>query len=273
MDYAALWQRLDALICARALRASKQLRRPATAAGLAWLHAQARKGGASTLDAALEATYAAHDGARGESPSFLALLSFPEEAAWATACAWHSSWDARAELATWQDAIGRDPQSDEDDDTDDRGWPSIMLPIARDGGGNAIAASLDSGELLAFDHEVGEFVSIGFLGEFLVTLERDLRDGKIGDDERGEFTRDDRVLATATAVRDLAESFCSLLVEKRLANVSATPALRDAIRPLLDIKSSKTRVKRLVALLYDHEDVSEVFADDEVLALMIEEFG
>ncbi len=267
-DYVALWQTIDALLRQHTPRAARQLRGPITDAGMAWIRATARKGGCRKVDPAVEATYAAHDGAKGTRPSILALLPCSKETAWATSCEWHSSWTAKEELATWQDVLGADDAGD-----DDPGWPSTWLPFGRDGGGNAVVVSLSSGELFTYDHEDGEPTDITTLGSVLVSLEADLRAGMIQEDEDGSLVRGTKSTAAAAAAKpDEAAVLLQMLVEKRLAALEPTPALTDAVRKVLASRG-RARTKKLVKLLYDHDDVSDVFADDEVLGVFMEEFG
>jgi cell wall assembly regulator SMI1 len=261
-DYVALWMKIDGLMRERTPRAFDNFCGPAEKNDLGWLHALARSAG-TPLDAALEATYRAHDGAKGTTASLLALLPFPRGVEWAALCEWHSLHDAREELAVWRDAL--------DSDDDESMWSADWLPIARDGGGNAVIASLSSGELYAFDHEDPIPVGVATLGEFLVEIEKQLSAGTIGEDDDGEL---EHIGAAARAPRiDPVETLMALLVEKNLAAIKPTPELKKALAPILDMTGKTARTKRFVALLYDHPDVEEVFADDDVLEVFLDEFG
>jgi cell wall assembly regulator SMI1 len=275
-DYADLWKAIDGLLAVHAPRALAQLRGPITAPGLAWMRAVARKGGVRAIDAAVAATYLAHDGAREGRSSILALLPVSPATEWARSCEWHSSWISREELATWQSALGAaDERGEEDDDEGVPGWPSRWMPIGRDGGGNAVVVSLESGELFAFDHEVGEPVSLTMLGSFLVELELDLRAGLVGDDDEGALHRGERAARPAPkrAQHDEAASLMALLAEKNLVDLAPTASLREALGAALAVKSRKARDKKVMSVLYGHDDVAEVFADDDVLAVILDEFG
>ena len=275
-DYRALWGRLDELLAVSAPHAFRNLRGPITDAGLAWLQSQARKGGVRRLDPAVDATYAAHDGAKGSRPSLLGLLPFPPDEAWAASCEWHSSWVSREELATWQDAIGSEKATCGElyGEDDTPGWLSRWLPMGRDGGGNAVMVDLGSGELFAFDHEVAKPVFIATLAAFLMGLEVDLRNDAIGEDDQGDFTRDLAGAASRPFRKkpDYVDTLLALLVERTLIAIEPSEALRDALRSALE-QSGKTRTKRIIALLYEHPDVTEVFADDDVLAVLLDEFA
>jgi hypothetical protein len=266
VDYVALWAQIDALLLAKAPRVFRGLRAPLKDAGLAWLRSQAKQGGVR-LHPAVEATYRAHDGAKGERRSLIALVPFGEQGAWANMCNWHSSWIAREELAVWRDALGTDEE--------EGGWPARWLPIGRDGGGNAVVLSLGSGELFAWDHEGSEPIYGPTLGAFLVTLARDLVEDRVGEDEDGEPTRD-LVAAPASAAQRAADpvaSFVQLLVERKFAELSLTDELSSALRTALSRKTARARKKAVIDVLHAHPDVADVYADDEVLEVLVDEFG
>ncbi|AKT40454.1 SMI1/KNR4 family protein [Chondromyces crocatus] len=261
------WPRIDRWLRAHAPFIGQQLSGPATVEALHALERSVR----APVPASLKEAYFAHDGAREERPTVFAAARVPREAEWARWMWWLPMYKARARHQFMLD-LGI-------------GWSDRWLPFGEDAGGNVLYVDLRSGEVFAWDHETGEGILVAPDLRTWMTWLADDMDARLvasrPDAEEEDLTLLDAPLAplpvapAVTAART-ARSFLEVLEERGLVAVDEgmdQKSLLDALSTALAIRNAEKRRARTIAVLESEAAVEEIFADNEVLSVLIDEFG
>lgn len=266
------WPRIDAWLEAHAPKVLAQLRRPVTPKVLATVE-QAL---GAPLPSDLADAYRAHDGALSERPVLFSAMRAPREALWIRGMHWLPLAETQAQLRFMQEV---------DDE-----WPDELLPIASDGGGNLVLVDLADGVVTVYDHETAEYGPIApSFGVWLSSLADDMDNELVAlgtDGEADDDIDDELVLLKApkpppakapvlTEDRP-ARVFLALLAERKHALFAPDESPDELIAALtraLELRDARKRLRAVVKALEDNPYVEELFADDDELTALLEEFG
>lgn len=263
------WQRIDAWLAANASSVLKKLRPPVTGPALAALE----QGLNRPVPVSLRDAYRAHDGARGEERAIFGAVRVPPDARWAR-CMWWLS----AEKTLGRYRFMRD-LSDQ--------WPSTLLPIAEDAGGNLLVVDLDQGTLSAWDHETwGSRKLADDFGAWMEQLAADMAAGLVvagseEDDEDATLTLLDAppplpASPPALVPDRAARVLLDVLLERRfiaLVDNADRSALVAALTRALATKGAKRRRAKVIDVLEESEVVDEIFVDDDPIGVLVDDFG
>lgn len=260
------WTRIDAWLRKHAKLVFQQLRPPATEAALT----AAERLLGLPLPASLSASYRAHDGARGESPAVFAAVRAGLRQQWVRSVAWLPLDLAVKELRAMQRIF---PD-----------WPTSLLPIGSDGGGNHVLVDLVAGTVLLRDHETDETDALApDFHTWMTWLAEDMDSGRVTDEDSddGELLTlleappppppPPPLLAPDRAARMLLE----VLVERRHIALSTPPseALVQAVNDALRCRGPKRRLEAVLHALGESDAVDEIFASDPEIAAAIKDVG
>lgn len=265
------WPRIDAWLRANAPAVFELLAPPADDEELREL----QEAVGHALPASLASAYRAHDGALNDCNTVLGAVRAPKDGLWVRYMSWLS---LAAALEQWKLMRGL---SDE--------WPEDDVPVAHDGGGNLVVVSLASGAVTLFDHETWEMTPLAdSFAQWMTWLADDMDAGLVVlDEDESEYedaitlldkpVKPPPAAAPKPEVDDRASRvFLELLAERKLVQFvrgqDPRPLLK-ALLPALASKSPEKRMQSVLEVLEASPAVDEVFADDEELAEILEEFG
>ena len=261
----ALWQKLDGGLRKAAPETLALLNPGASDHYIAWLTSTALEAGVALHPAIVE-TYRAHDGA-DNSPGIFALL--PGKT-FANTKPWLSLPQIEEELHLFRSA-----------GYDSEGGVSKLLPIAG-AGGDALYVALETAELGIFDGKTAAATSLGLtLPDFLASLDLAFTEGRIGETDDGlvfvpapsAATPNSAAGATAsTPAQKLLTSF----IEQELILLEGKPSkqlLADVDKVLAAKKSAAKRAAALLDVLDEHDEVEDIFIDDDALEAAIKALG
>jgi len=258
-----VFPRLDEWLAKVAPRVAKGLRGPASAAALRQLTRHFGR----VPDAVLQ-MYRAHDGESegveleddelededefDDEGGLLARARVPREHVWIQAMRWLPIAEVIREHTVNVGAAD---------------WPDDWLPLATDGGGNFVVVAGD-GEVFAWDHETGEPETLA--------SSLDAWFGALADDLEAS-TRSAPVAAQAP--RRAGAVLIEVLEEHRFVEMDAeaspeeVDALVGALEQALARRGVERQLEGVLAALEGSKAVAEIFADDEVLAVLLKEFA
>jgi cell wall assembly regulator SMI1 len=261
------WLRIDSWLAEHAPKVLALLRPPLDDAGFAKLEAAAGK----PLPASLALAYRAHDGARSERPTILGAVRAPKDALWAHHMAWMSADSAVGRLLFMREL----PTP----------WPAELLPIADDAGGNLLVADLETGAILAWDHETATTTRLADdLTTWMTQLADDM-DARLVVAGSAEDDADDSLElldappgppppAPIILPDRAARVFVEVLCEKKYAALHKGADLEPLIAELtlaLAIPVTKERKKKVIALLEESDAIDEIFTTDDKLEGLVDE--
>ncbi len=268
----ALWQKLDGDLRKAAPDTLALLNPGASDHYIAWLTTTALEAGVALHPAIVE-TYRAHDGA-DNSPGIFALL--PGKT-FANTKPWLSLSQIEEELQLFRSA-----------GYDSEGGVSKLLPIAGLGG-DALYVALETAELGIFDGKTAACSSLGLtLPAFLESLDLAFTEGRIDETDDGlvyvpaPAAASVAVAATsgvtsATAVATTpAEKLLTSFIEQELILLEGKPSkqlLADVDKVLAAKKSAAKRAAALLDVLDEHDEVEDIFIDDDALEAAIKALG
>ncbi len=268
----ALWQKLDASLRKAGPDTLTLLNPGASDHYIAWLTTTALEAGVALHPAIVE-TYRAHDGA-DNSPGIFALL--PGKT-FANTKPWLSLSQIEEELQLFRSA-----------GYDSEGGVSKLLPIAGLGG-DALYVALETAELGIFDGKTAACSSLGLtLPAFLESLDLAFTEGRIDETDVGlvyvpaPAAASVAVAATsgvtsATAVATTpAEKLLTSFIEQELILLEGKPSkqlLADVDKVLAAKKSAAKRAAALLDVLDEHDEVEDIFIDDDALEAAIKALG
>ncbi|WP_197041495.1 SMI1/KNR4 family protein [Chondromyces apiculatus] len=243
------------------------LRAPATPAALeAYAHAVGRP-----LPEALLEAYRAHDGVTGEALTMFGANRAPRGVTWARFMTWLPAVEAPRQYRMMRD-LGV-------------GWDAGWLVLGEDGGGNVLIVDAGSAEVLAWDHETGEASHVApDLRTWMAWLADDMEAGLVvTDEDEGE----EALLlldappkapppAPEVSAERTAQVLLDVLAERQFIamepEVDPAPLVKKLVKAL-SVRAEEQRREQVIALLESEDAVAEVFADDEELGVVIDEFG
>ncbi len=260
----ALWQKLDSGLRKAAPDALALLNPGASDHYITWLTTLATEVGVA-LHPAIVDTYRAHDGA-DNNPGVFALL--PGQT-WANNKPWLSLPHIEEELPLFRSA-----------GYDSEGGVSKLLPIAASGG-DALYVTLETAEFGIFDGKTAACTSLGLtLPDFLASLDVALGESRIGESATGLMfvpAPSTANLGTAgapagTAAPTPAQKLLTAFIEQELILLAGQPSqqlLADVDKVLAAKKSAAKRAAALLDVLDEHDEVEDIFIDDDALEAAI----
>ena len=268
-----LWQKIDGGLRKAAPDTLAALNPGASDHYIAWLTTTALEAGVALHPAIVEA-YRAHDGA-DNSPGVFALL--PGKT-FANSKSWLSLAQIEEELPLFRSA-GYDSQ----------GGVSKLLPIAGLGG-DALYVGLETAELGSFDGKTAACTSLGLtLPDFLASLDLAFTEGRIDETDAGlvfvsapsaASTADAAgaagVTAAAAPATSPAQKLLTSFIEQELILLEGQPSkqlLADVDKVLAAKKSAAKRAAALLDVLDEHDEVEDIFIDDDALEAAIKALG
>lgn len=242
----------------------KRLRPPLDAPALA----RAARALGNTLHPSIRAAYRAHDGATGEHSTIFGAMRTRDGGQWVRSMYWLPMDQA---LRSWRGQRGR-------------GWPAAWLPLGEDGGGNILCADVQSGALEAWDHETGETIRIAEdLDAWAAQLATDMAARLVeateeSEGEALELLKEPRVEPAAQGLAKDRPAWVLIgtLVERRLITLvpgREVAPLAAALTTALRSQSPARRRARVIDALEQSDVIEEIFAADEALDLLIDEFA
>lgn len=271
----ALWQKLDGGLRKAAPDTLALLNPGASDHYIAWLTSTALEAGVAVHPAIVE-TYRAHDGA-DNSPGVFALL--PGKT-FANTKPWLSLPQIEEELHLFRSA-----------GYDSEGGVSKLLPIAGVGG-DALYVALESAELGIFDGQTAACTSLGLtLPAFLESLDLAFTEGRIDETDNGlvfvaalaapsvataATTTNAGPAAKSAVATTPAEKLLTSFIEQELILLEGKPSkqlLADVDKVLAAKKSAAKRAAALLDVLDEHDEVEDIFIDDDALEAAIKALG
>lgn len=262
----SVWKRIDAWLERKAPATLASLNPGAPEPALAAFEAKLGR----RLPASMRAAYAAHDGAIDEMAIaiFGALRAKPNHQ-WLRYMSWLPLDRVLEERATMGDA-GE--------------WPEHHLPIATDGGGNALLLDLESEAILLFDHETWEPEEVASSFEAWMTQLADDMEAKLvttdEDDDGASLVLLDAAPPSSVAAPSVGQDRGARVLLAAMLERGWIEVARGDLEPLvkelhaaLSILPPKARGPAVSSVLHKSKLVEEIFADDEQLAELVEEIG
>ncbi|HPH64949.1 MAG TPA: hypothetical protein PLF40_04360 [Kofleriaceae bacterium] len=261
----ALWQKLDAGLRKAAPDTLSLLNPGASPHYVAWLTTVGNEVGV-TMHPAIIDTYRAHDGADNSSGIF-ALL--PGQSA-ANEMPWLSLPQIEEELPGFRSA-----------GYDSEGGVRKLLPVAAQNG-DVLYVAMETAELGLFDGKTAEAKSLGVtLPDFLATIERAMDEGRIGEAGDGlEFVAAPAPAGAAASANESggspAQRLLAAFIEQEQLLIEGKPSkqlIADVDKVLAAKKSAAKRAAALLDVFDDHDEIEDVFIDDDALEAAIKDLG
>jgi cell wall assembly regulator SMI1 len=277
------WPRIDAWLAKNAKPVAAQLRGPLLDDDVARLEEAV---GASLPPAIAEA-YRAHDGASGEHATVFAAVRTPRNAEWIRGMAWLRAADV-PKVLRFHRAVAADAR-DPGDDATITPFRESWLPIAKDAGDNVIVVDVSDGRVRAWDNESGDVTDLaGDFRGWMAALADDMEAGLVafGDEAEDEDEETELLLLDAprpprpepvqVGPEQAARMMLGVFVERGhvvLAEGEDLGTLVKALAAALGHKSKGKRREQVIALLENDARIEEVFADDDTIGALVEEFA
>lgn len=261
----SVWKRIDTWLERKAPKTLAALNPGATNESLAAFETKLGR----KLPPSMRNAYAAHDGAIDDMAIaiFGALRAKPDHV-WLRYMSWLPLDGVLEELKAMRDAGP---------------WPENHIPIATDGGGNALVLDLESEAILIFDHETWDPQVVATSFEAWMTQLADDMEAKLvgtneEDDEASIVLLEAPVPSVVTpsvGPDRAARVLLAALIERGWIEVAPgdlEPLVKD-LHAALSILPPKARGRAVSNVLEKSKHVDEMFADDEQIADLVEEIG
>lgn len=264
------WPRIDAWLLANAPKIAKKLRPPLNAEGIARFERNLGR----PLPPAIVQAYRAHDGIKGEVPAILGAVRTPRNAEWVRYMWWLPADDALDTLKAFREL--------------DVTWCDSRLPIGKDAGDNVLLVDLDHGSLAAWDNESGDITPLApDFAAWMSQLADDMEARLVApsDDEDDDLELLERPRGTkAPAAKPVipagparpARMMLELLAARGhiiLTEGADLDELAAALAVALATKGGARRRAKVVAELENSPAIEEVFADDDMIGAVADEFA
>jgi hypothetical protein len=161
-----------------------------------------------------------------------------------------------------------------------RGDRGDFMPLAKDAGGNLLLVELSHGGLSLWDHETWSPERVApSLGAWMSDLVSDMDARLVEEDEED----DEPVLVLLGAPRVPAEPprlertraasvLCEVLAARRLVELDQnSSALLDSLADALEKRGPKARLRAVLRVLDESEDVAEIYGEDSMIGAAIDE--